>query len=74
MEFFDYSQIDEAELDRLFDEADPCECCYSKYYLALAVLTDPEHHGVLIMFCAKCDVNKEDTDFSVEDESITKYI
>ena len=74
MEIFDYSQYDEEDYDKVFEEADNCEDCYSKEHLALAVLTDSDHCGTLILFCAKCHIEKEDTDFTVEDKTKTKYV
>lgn len=74
MEFFDYDDRDE-EYDKIFEEAPPCSGCDSKDFLALAVLTDIEHHGTLVLFCARCDVEKKEEDnFPVEDTVKTRYV
>ncbi len=71
MEFFDYD-LDEEECDKLLEEAEPCEECGETETLALAVITDGEHFGTLIVFCMDCDPN-EKSDFSVAKKEKTLY-
>lgn len=67
MEFFNYDGMDE-EYDRILEEAEPCEQCGSKDHLVLVAVTSEELFGHVLMLCAACHIEKEETSFPDQKE------
>ena len=73
MEFFDYDKLDH-EYDRILEEAEPCEDCLSTDYLALAVITELENHGTIILFCTNCHVDNKEELNNLDHETTRNFV